>query len=389
VALGVHHAHEHGIIHRDLKPGNVLVTHGARPVVTDFGLATMERRSGETGLTPSGFIVGSPGYMSPEQARGQRQLDRTTDVYSLGIILYEFLAGRVPFEGRTPVEILSRVLEGIRTPPSACGPDARKDEMLDRVCLKAVSLNPADRYPTALAFADQLTDWLGETKEGMRISPFRIAITVTATALLCAAVFLFWQRQSTAASVRRHLERAEQSMKESNFTAALGSYELALAEDRQNEAALSGRDQARRLLETRRPPPAPVLNPEVVLDLQSFHQDGNDPYNKVTPTMIEFQRNSMFSGDVPVTQDGEYVLTIIASCSAAKGEFAHVRVRVDGRVLAEIALRAEARDSYGLITRLASGTRNLGLEFTNDYFNKKTGEDRNLYVHRVSLRRVN
>jgi len=388
VALGVHHAHEHGIIHRDLKPGNILVTHGARPVVTDFGLATLERRTGETGLTPSGFIVGSPGYMSPEQARGQKQLDRTTDVYALGIILYEVLAGRVPFEGRTPVEILSRVIEGTKVPPSACGPDALKDEALDRICMKAISLSPADRYPTALAFANQLTEWLGEAKDGMRISPFRIAATVTATALLCAAVFLAWQHLSIAASVRRHLERADQRMKESNFTAALGSFEMAISEDPSNEPARIGRDKARRMLDAARPPTALQQPPETLLDLSTFHQEGSDEVNTSSPALITFQRNCTFNADVPIAETGEYAVTIAASCTVAKGEFAHLRVRVDGRVLAELSLHTEAREDYGVITRLAAGTRNLGIEFTNDYFDRKKGEDRNLLVHRVSLRRV-
>ena len=158
VAIAVHHAHEHGIIHRDLKPANVLVAKGSVPVVTDFGLARYERKTASPSLTPSGFVVGSPAYMSPEQARGQRDVDRTTDVYAIGIMLYEAIAGHPPFDGKNPVETLSKVMEGTNIPPSQAAPLPEDDPVLDQICMKAMAREARDRYATCAELALALED---------------------------------------------------------------------------------------------------------------------------------------------------------------------------------------------------------------------------------------
>ena len=135
-------AHRHGIVHRDIKPHNVLVDAEGRVKVTDFGIA----RAGTSQMTEAGSIVGTAQYLSPEQARGG-DVDQRSDVYSLGIVLYELLTGSVPFNGDTPVEIAMKHLSATPEPPSAKRPDVPRD--LDLIVMRALAKDPADRYQSA------------------------------------------------------------------------------------------------------------------------------------------------------------------------------------------------------------------------------------------------
>src|ERR687891_400668 len=135
-------AHRHGIVHRDIKPHNVLVDSDGRLKVTDFGIA----RAGASQMTEAGSIVGTAQYLSPEQARGGG-VDQRSDLYSLGIVLYELLTGAVPFTGDSPVEIAMKHLSGTPEPPSAKRPDLPRE--LDLIVTRALAKDPDERYQTA------------------------------------------------------------------------------------------------------------------------------------------------------------------------------------------------------------------------------------------------
>lgn len=205
VGLAIHHAHEHGVLHRDLKPSNVLVDAGNRPCVTDFGLARAVEKEGDVSLTAAGDVVGTPSYMSPEQAQGKKDVDRRTDIYSLGVMLYEILTGLPPFRGDSVVEILVKVVQDPVIPPSSAGRTFGKSglsRMIENICLKALAKNPDERHPTALAFADDLTHWLkGEEVKvvppGRKASPLRIGMGVAAI-LAVAGLVAFWAFQPSA-----------------------------------------------------------------------------------------------------------------------------------------------------------------------------------------------
>jgi serine/threonine-protein kinase len=170
-ALGF--AHRHGIVHRDIKPHNVVVDADGRLKVTDFGIA----RSGASQMTEVGSIIGTAQYLSPEQARGS-PVDQRSDVYSVGIVLYEMLTGTVPFTGDTPLEIAMKHLSEVPVPPSELRDDVPAD--LDLVVLRALAKDPEDRYQTA----EEMNADLARIQRGLSVSS---ETTDAATAVLAGA----------------------------------------------------------------------------------------------------------------------------------------------------------------------------------------------------------
>jgi serine/threonine protein kinase/WD40 repeat protein len=235
-AEGLAYAHQRGVIHRDIKPSNLLLDEQGILWITDFGLA---RRLEDPALTHSWQVLGTPRYMSPEQAEAARRpVDHRTDVYSLGATLYELLAGRPVFDGRTPQEVVTQILS--REPASLrrLNPEVPRD--LETVVLKAMAKRPEDRYQTAMDLADDLRRCLSlEPIRARRIGPVGRTIrwcrrkpalaSLTAVLVLVVAVgfaAVAWQwRQAVKASREAEAEekraRAAQEEAQDHLTSSL------------------------------------------------------------------------------------------------------------------------------------------------------------------------
>ena len=151
VADALHHAHRRGLVHRDIKPANILLDADGRPVVADFGLALREE---DFGIGPTS-VIGTPAYMSPEQVRGEgHRVDARSDVYSLGVVLYELLTGRVPFDATDLQVLFEQITTCEPRPPRQWDDSIPKD--LDRVCLKCLAKRAPDRFSTARDLAEEL-----------------------------------------------------------------------------------------------------------------------------------------------------------------------------------------------------------------------------------------
>lgn len=173
IADAIHHAHQRGTLHRDLKPSNILLDEHQQPMVTDFGLAKLA--DNDKDMTRTGAVMGTPGYMPPEQAIGDKNITTAADVFSLGAILYATLTGRPPFQGESAMETILQVLESEPPKPSTINPQTPVD--LELIAMKCLERDPDKRYSSAAELANDLESWLS----GEPISIRAPSVTTVAT----------------------------------------------------------------------------------------------------------------------------------------------------------------------------------------------------------------
>lgn len=187
IGEALQYAHVRGLIHRDIKPSNVLVGEDGHCLLSDFGLARMVDESVK--LTTSGSVMGTPAYMSPEQGLGQ-MLDARSDIYSLGVMLYEMATGRVPYRAETPAAVIIKHIQDPLPPARSLNPEL--PEAVERVILKVLSKNPADRYQTALEMVQAIRATIPLGSSGTALAATQPAPTPAAATTQPAALQRSW-----------------------------------------------------------------------------------------------------------------------------------------------------------------------------------------------------
>ncbi len=225
IARAVHAAHRLGVIHRDLKPANVLLTREGEPKVADFGLAKHFGSGLDSAgryLTQAGVVMGTPAYMAPEQAAGD-EISPAIDTYALGVILYELLTARVPFQGTSPVETMYLVRDQEPVSPRQLQPNLPRD--LETICLKCLQKEARNRYASAEALADDLARWregrpilarpVGVVERAVRWSRRNPAVALLSAAVILVGVLgisgIVWKWQDAQENAREARDNAQEA----------------------------------------------------------------------------------------------------------------------------------------------------------------------------------
>jgi hypothetical protein len=339
-ALAVDHAHQHGIIHRDLKPANVLVDAKGHPHVTDFGLAKQSGQDASLTLTGAGRVAGTPIYMSPEQAEGRRDVDRRTDLWALGVMLFEVLTGRPPFRGETPVDVMMKIVKDPVPAPSTVireGTNMAFDRVLENICLKALVKDPKHRYSSGRAFAEDLTRWLkGQTviiapqprpRQGAPLGLW-VGLGLAVVAIVVAGLFLSSSTPSPddagaerSARAERLVGQGQNLLSQGKYADALVAFAEALKLDPTNRAAARGRQEAERKMSGHAtapplggsdrggsPPPAPNPPPD-------------------SPALVAVQKARDFARSSPKEVEGQIRLWEAAKIAALGTPYSDEAIR--------------------------------------------------------------
>jgi serine/threonine protein kinase/uncharacterized coiled-coil protein SlyX len=264
VSDAIDYAHNKGIIHRDIKPANILIDAKGEPKITDFGLARIDE--GDSILTRTGLILGTPSFMPPEQASGKvRDIGAHSDVYSIGATLYCLLTGQAAFQGSSPLETLNMVLNEPAKEPRSIVPSIPKD--LQTICMKCLEKKPQDRYPSAGAVSKDLNCFLNgepitarppspmiKLRYWIKKHPKLISRTFgpLAAFLFVAMMFLWWKSERGKMEAEKGKIEAVIAKRESEIARDMALREKTIAEmsredvQKQREIAEQARELARR-----------------------------------------------------------------------------------------------------------------------------------------------
>jgi serine/threonine protein kinase len=341
-AEAVHHAHMRGILHRDLKPANILVDAEGHPHVTDFGLAKLIESDIE--LTASGAIMGTPSYMSPEQAAGRRgTITTATDVYGLGAILYALLTGKAPFAGDSLADTLQAVKE--RPPESPRKFNANVPRDLETICLKCLEKDPRRRYASAQALADDVRFWLdsrpiaarrvGPTERAWLWCKRKPAIAALAAAVVLAVVGgtagIFAVQAKANADLRSANGKLDQANTELKTSNTLLDKQRSRAEEREKQAI----DAVQRFRD------AVANNPDL---------KNNPALESLRKTLLKEPLAFFRSLRASLQTDGDTKPESIVRLADAAHDYAHITEEIGDK---EDSLRGHA-ESQAIWERLAS-----------------------------------